>query len=269
MLAQFQSLYPNGSIISELLQIFQGKYIVRVSVQIEGITRATGMATAETIEAAEDNARNRALMVLGVTNAPITTTSPQVGSSIPNPTGRLTDPSYSTSQDQWAGSRESITTPTPTPTPTLMPTENLAVSKSDTSYPDFGQHLPVTNYQEPQFDTPIDHTEFFPAQEAYQPPVPTVTTSNVTPFAPRSHTTSEEIKPAEKTRKSKKSEPVDLSDIIAQTDVHIERLGWTPEQGKEYLMKTYGKRGRTLLNEDELRDFLRYLQAQPDPIAGF
>jgi hypothetical protein len=56
---------------------------------------------------------------------------------------------------------------------------------------------------------------------------------------------------------------------IAQTDVEIERLGWTPEQGKDYLLKTYAKRGRSLLSEEELRNFLTYLKSQPDPIAGF
>lgn len=70
MLAQFQSLYPKGNLISELLQIFQGKYIVRASVQIEGVTRATGMAAAETVEVAEDQARIRALMVLGIASVP-------------------------------------------------------------------------------------------------------------------------------------------------------------------------------------------------------
>ncbi|MEA5566480.1 hypothetical protein VB693_13645, partial [Anabaena sp. UHCC 0399] len=68
MLAQFQSLYPNGSLVSELVQIFQGKYIVRASVQIEGVIRATGMASAESVEVAEDKARTRALMVLGITD---------------------------------------------------------------------------------------------------------------------------------------------------------------------------------------------------------
>ena len=61
---------PTAVLISELVQIFQGKYIVRASVQIEGVTRATGMAAAETVEAAEDQARTRALIVLGITNAP-------------------------------------------------------------------------------------------------------------------------------------------------------------------------------------------------------
>ncbi|MDZ8030034.1 hypothetical protein [Nostoc sp. DedSLP04] len=63
--------------------------------------------------------------------------------------------------------------------------------------------------------------------------------------------------------------PADLSDVIAKTDVEIQRLGWTPEQGREHLIETYGKRGRTLLTEEELHGFLKYLQSQPDPIAGF
>ncbi|MDZ7964017.1 MAG: hypothetical protein RM368_03430 [Nostoc sp. DedSLP03] len=63
--------------------------------------------------------------------------------------------------------------------------------------------------------------------------------------------------------------PADLSDVIAKTDVEIQRLGWTPEQGREHLIETYGKRGRTLLTEEELHGFLKYLQSQPNPIAGF
>ena len=66
MLAQFQSLYPTGSLTTELLEIHHGKYIVRSNVQIEGVTRATGMAAADTIEEAEDRSRARALMVLAI-----------------------------------------------------------------------------------------------------------------------------------------------------------------------------------------------------------
>ncbi|RCJ20892.1 hypothetical protein A6V25_05955 [Nostoc sp. ATCC 53789] len=70
-------------------------------------------------------------------------------------------------------------------------------------------------------------------------------------------------------KRKKKAEPVDLSDVIAKTDVELQRLNWTPEQGREHLIKTYGKRGRTLLTEEELHGFLKYLQSQPDPSAGF
>ncbi|MEL6502792.1 MAG: hypothetical protein AAFQ23_15625, partial [Cyanobacteria bacterium J06623_1] len=58
----------------------------------------------------------------------------------------------------------------------------------------------------------------------------------------------------------------------------MERLGWTPQQGREYLIQTYNKRGRTLLTEEELLDFLQHLESIPtpqaelseaDPLAGF
>ena len=61
------------------------------------------------------------------------------------------------------------------------------------------------------------------------------------------------------------NQPVDLSKVLAKTDVEMERLGWTPQQGREHLIQTYGKRGRTLLKEDELLDFLRYLEYLPTP----
>ncbi|MFO0172867.1 MAG: hypothetical protein ACK51W_10340, partial [Aphanizomenon sp.] len=94
--------------------------------------------------------------------------------------------------------------------------------------------------------------------------------SNVTPFTPRNYTPYEDAGVQSVIGKKKRhNEPVNLSDVIAQTDVEIERLGWTPEQGKDYLVKTYNKRGRSLLSEEELRNFLTYLKSQPDPIAGF
>ncbi|MEH2078211.1 MAG: hypothetical protein V7K57_28080 [Nostoc sp.] len=66
-----------------------------------------------------------------------------------------------------------------------------------------------------------------------------------------------------------KTSSKDLSQVLAKTDVEIQRLGWTPEQGREYLIKTYGKRGRTLLTEEELHQFLQYLQSQQNPLAEF
>ena len=56
--------------------------------------------------------------------------------------------------------------------------------------------------------------------------------------------------------------PVDLSDVIAQTDVELTRLGWTNAQGREYLEKTYGKRSRQQLTDEELLSFLLYLEEQ-------
>nr|WP_278003623.1 hypothetical protein [Nodosilinea sp. TSF1-S3] len=58
---------------------------------------------------------------------------------------------------------------------------------------------------------------------------------------------------------------VDLSDIIAQTDVELQRLGWGVNQGREFLEKTYGKRSRHDLTDDELLEFLLFLETQPSP----
>ncbi|MDY7016327.1 MAG: hypothetical protein SVX43_22565 [Cyanobacteriota bacterium] len=59
--------------------------------------------------------------------------------------------------------------------------------------------------------------------------------------------------------------PMDFSDIIAQTNLELKRLGWTNEQGRQYLLETYGKRSRQLLNDRELLEFLEYLKSQPVP----
>jgi hypothetical protein len=56
---------------------------------------------------------------------------------------------------------------------------------------------------------------------------------------------------------------MDLSEAIAQTSVEIKRLGWTDVQGRTYLQRTYGKRSRQHLTDEELLEFLEYLRSQP------
>jgi hypothetical protein len=53
--------------------------------------------------------------------------------------------------------------------------------------------------------------------------------------------------------------------LINQTDAQMQRLGWTELQGREFLQKTYGVRSRFQLTEDELDNFLLYLQLTDDP----
>ncbi|MBN3880126.1 MULTISPECIES: hypothetical protein [unclassified Nostoc] len=295
MLAQFQSLYPKGSLISELVQIFQGKYIVRASVQIEGVTRATGMAAAETVEAAEDQARTRALIVLGMTNAPpesVVLTSNPVSPAQLNPSlntkGGLSEPAaYSSAKNenfvssQWpAVSDKEISIP-PSKERNIKPEivtssneqygySNAAPLANDTYSQDLGQNFPMTAKQELEFDPPAENLEINFDNQPENQTFPAISANNVTPFTPRSYSPQENAAtPSVTGKRKKKAEPVDLSDVIAKTDVELQRLNWTPEQGREHLIETYGKRGRTLLTEEELHGFLKYLQSQPDPIAGF
>ena len=64
------------------------------------------------------------------------------------------------------------------------------------------------------------------------------------------------------------SSPVDLSDIIAQTDVEMSRLGWSSVQGRTHLEQTFSKRSRQQLTDEELLAFLLYLESQPTPSMG-
>ncbi|MCW5313362.1 hypothetical protein GTQ43_05935 [Nostoc sp. KVJ3] len=294
MLAQFQSLYPKGSLISELVQIFQGKYIVRASVQIEGVTRATGMAAAETVEAAEDQARTRALIVLGITNAPpesVAFNSNPISPAQLNPSlntkGGLNESIYSSAKDgdfvgsQWPSVSDKEISIPPSKVRNIKPEvvttsneqyeySNASSLPSDTYSQDLGQNFPLTADRELEFDPPVEKLEITFDNQVENQTFPAISANNVTPFTPRSYSPQEDVATPSVTKKrNKKAEPVDLSDVIAKTDVELQRLGWTPEQGREHLIETYGKRGRTLLTEEELHGFLKYLQSQPDPIAGF
>ncbi|MEH2275479.1 MAG: hypothetical protein V7K40_12000 [Nostoc sp.] len=295
MLAQFQSLYPKGSLISELVQIFQGKYIVRASVQIEGVTRATGMAAAETVEAAEDQARTRALIVLGITNAPpesVAFTSNPISPAQLNPSlntkGGLNEAAaYSSTKgedfvsSQWSVVSDKEISIPPSRVRNIKPevvtssNEQYGYSdadplSNDTYSQDLGQNFPVTANRELEFDPPVENLEINFDNQVENQTFPAISANNVTPFTPRSYSPQEDVPtPSVTGKRKKKAEPVDLSDVIAKTDVELQRLGWTPEQGREHLIETYGKRGRTLLTEEELHGFLKYLQSQPDPLAGF
>ncbi|MEH2108000.1 hypothetical protein [Nostoc sp.] len=294
MLAQFQSLYPKGSLISELVQIFQGKYIVRASVQIEGVTRATGMAAAETVEAAEDQARTRALIVLGITNAPqesVVLTSNPISLAQLNPPlntkGGLNElAAYSSVKDedfvssQWPVASDKEISMPPSKGRNIKPEvvtsneqygySNAAPLSDNTYSQDLGQNFPVTANRELEFDPPVESLEITFDNQVENQTFPAISANNVTPFTPRNYSPQENpATPSVTGKRKKKAEPVDLSDVIAKTDVELQRLGWTPEQGREHLVKTYGKRGRTLLTEEELHGFLKYLQSEPDPIAGF
>ncbi len=315
MLAQFQSLYPQGSLISELVQIYHGSYIVRASVQIEGVTRATGMAAAETLEEAEDRARTRALMILGITgtsqaspafssepteivkpNPTLVTTSalsepsvysPAINSSPQTEVIAFTPKSDANSQDLGQRfpvvSKQSAELDTPMSIEIVSDTFAIRSSPqtevtaftptSDTDSQDLSQRFPVISKQSDELDTPMSMEIVSDTLSEENNFLPRGYISNVTPFVPRSYNPPEDVQTQDLTfKKKKKSQPVDLSDVIAKTDVHIERLGWSKEQGKDHLKKTYNKLGRTLLTEDELLDFLNYLESQPsplDPEAGF
>ncbi|MFN6540896.1 MAG: hypothetical protein RM021_031770 [Nostoc sp. EkiNYC01] len=50
------------------------------------------------------------------------------------------------------------------------------------------------------------------------------------------------------------------ANLLSQTDAQMQRLRWAEVQGREHLQKYYGVRSRLQLTEDELDNFLLFLQ---------
>lgn len=229
ILTQFRANYPNGSLVAELLTIHQNNYVVRAIVQLGGMTLASGMATASTVEQAEDQAKIRALETLGLANN---------GVSHPAPTA------YSLPSSLMAA--------------TIAPLPNLTPPPLPQSNPEAKSELPVTSYSE------AEHTPAIPEL----PPLPDAPTPTPAVELPASSG-----KPA-KRKATPAPEPVavaqttpltesDRSDELARISVEMKRLGWSTEEGRSYLKRTYGKRSRQELEDEELLDFLRYLETQP------
>ncbi len=66
LFTRLQTRYPTSNLVSELVQIHQDSYVVRSLIQVGGVTLATAMAAATSVEEAEDRSRLRALAILGI-----------------------------------------------------------------------------------------------------------------------------------------------------------------------------------------------------------
>lgn len=234
LFAQLRSRFPQGALVSELVQVHDGQFVVRAIVQVGSTTMATGMAAADRIEVAEDRARVRAMEVLGISPTGSATTFDVAARSEPEKT---VEPVLS----------EAIPEIPLPPIEALVPEANLpkkttrkkkedaidpAPARELLSFP--GLDMPEIKSAPVEFTREPVYTPDFEDDEA-EPPAP---------------------------------EPIDLSDAIAQIGTEIERIGWTKKQGSTYLQDTYGKKTRAELDEDELIEFLHYLKALPSKSQG-
>ena len=264
LFAQLRSRFPQGAMVSELVQVHDGQFVVRAIVQVGTTTMATGMAAADRIEVAEDRARVRAMEVLGISpTGGATTFDVSARSMIEPPKNEppkseppkseplkreplKSEPSESESPKEVEPSMTiesmpdfSLPSVTELVPEASLPKKTVRKKKEElpevASVPDLisfpGLDLPEIKSVAPEYtrEPVIDDISVFEEDEA-EPPAP---------------------------------EPIDLSDAIAQIGTEIERIGWTKKQGSTYLQDTYGKKTRAELDEDELIEFLHYLKALP------
>lgn len=264
MFNQFRVHYPKGSLITELSAIDHGKYIVRCLVQVEGTTLVTGLAAAETVELAEEQARSRALAVLGIsfTTAPAEPKeTPLADREVPQPLTQEPIAPRAFSSDNLHETQS-----------TLFPEPALARDTSSfSSFESKSEALADRALKNSRVADEITFSdeappEVSPSEDVEAPLWMTQTKSSQTQLndTPMPSSTQTRLE-ADTSRAAPPDTPIDFSDIIARTNVELKRLGWTTQQGKDYLLQTYGKRSRQLLTDAELLDFLHHLESQPTP----
>ncbi len=270
---------------------------MRALVQIGGTTIATGLAAAPDIEAAEDRAK---LRVLDMLIPPTTEPSLDVASASTIHSPEIQPSSQTLEQPEVAAHIEPSTAPSTAPLPAsltdvplaaeepLYLVENSIETEQAIETPlvpeptpsvglDWDAPLPVssTTPLEPDFDLTsllqppsseieeslasgnlFEQPESLPATISSIPtPEPTLPKAGKSPKRKAADLTSS-LSPMP-------GAEIDRSEEIARIGVEMKRLGWDTKQGREHLQRTYGKRSRQELNDDELMDFLQYLERQP------
>ena len=287
MLTQFRVRYPKASLISELVQIDRGKYIVRASVAVDGITLATGMAAAETVEQAEDRARERVLAVVALD----TNSLGEEGNLGQNPRSTPEGNNNISVKDEISGKdRKILKQPTPTKTVPSLTATALDNSPSQTEIETNSRELNLSTTQNSALDLPGSNSatnELDLNYDAVDIEADLKDTNLIHDAEIELESSSGEMEipieiplPEEEENvdpnptlsiqedreNNFEEQTIDYTEVIARTNFEMNRLGWTEEQGRSYLREIYGKRSRHSLTDRELLQFLKFLEEQPDPV---
>ena len=264
VLAKFRQRYPQGSLVSELVDIDRGTYIVKVSVRVENIILATGLAGANQVETAEDTARERAIAALDLDSHQ---TGDQDNSAVANsdvaiPRDRANEKAsvvrlktaidnYPNGNNDASAAKVNPLEPKPTPSNNISDVDSPPVATEPTTPPitESPSDDVTQSKQEPVENTDNLFAGTFEAEDSL------IEENNLlpTPVNSDSNTTAEEIS------------NFDFNEVKQKTDLEIRRLGWTKDVGREFLKSRYGKRSRLHLTNEQLLEFLHYLETQPSP----
>ncbi|MBE9100438.1 hypothetical protein [Vacuolonema iberomarrocanum] len=266
-LAHLRNTLPMAVLVTELVSHQEGQFAVRAMISVGNQPIVTSLAAHANIELAEDRARERALQrfadwvpsASGVSVANISTNSM---TTLPPPSFTPLE-TAGTPATQPPGLDADLP-PANFSQPTAFAGGNAPSTSTDASTGAIADLYSHISASEPLDDNPVEDAsvEDSPLSE------PALKTE-----PPRKKTATSRSAAKKGARKSAEPSPppppvqesVDLSDVIAQTDIELRRLSWTNVQGREYLEQTYGKRSRQELSELELYEFLSYLEEQPTP----
>ncbi|MFM8298697.1 MAG: hypothetical protein ACKN9A_09935, partial [Microcystis aeruginosa] len=200
-------------------------YIVRAIIEIEGKTVVTGLAAADTVEIAEDRARERALLLLEAESSPDLQLVEKVS---PN----------------------NISLPSDLPKPVASAKKSTKTAK-----------VTETPRPEAKIEPELPQVKDIPLPEP-EPLLLEMEPDNYSLLSelPEEASSTEEEPPALEPVVIIPEE-IDYSVLKTKIDVEMKRLAWTTEKGREYLISTYGKKSRLLLTNEELLEFYNYLSS--------
>ncbi len=264
----------NIVLISKFITVDHGKYIVQVRAKQYKTTLGTAFGAGDTVELAEDSARERVLKFIKISTlakvqSPPLNLAPDNSLQTPEKKSNL-KPTPTFSQD--------ISTPPQPPSELthdfLLSDENLVNNQEEikdnqdqlsiTSLPTKKEDILENINYENEILTENSLDDYFKNNQEFENNIIIKETDNLNDNInlPLSYPEPEETPPITNTEPIDLSDAVDFSQVIDQTTIELKRLGWTQEQGKKYLLETYGKKSRHLLSDQELIEFLTYLQTQ-------
>ena len=255
MLQKLRQRYPQVALISELVQIDHGKYIVKAIVKIEGKTVVTGLAAADTVEIAEDRARERALLLLEAESTPDLQPVEKISPNNISLPEDLPKPVPSAKKSTKTAKVTEIPRPEAKIEPELPQVKDIPPAKIEPELPQVKDIPPA------KIEPELPQVEDIPLPEP-EPLLLEMETDNyslLTELPEEASLTEEE--PPEPEPVAVIPEEIDYSVLKTKIDVQMKRLAWTTEKGREYLISTYGKKSRLLLTNEELLEFYNYLSS--------
>ncbi len=300
LFCQLQARYPTSSLLTEVAHVQDGHFTVRAIVHISGTPLASSLATAATVEQAEDQARARLLRLLGISLGAQSVMQP-AGLAVPmvQPAIQPGFPAagYETQAQLLAdpldlgpllAARSTTLAPdAPAGTTHVAAAVPPPASPANTE-PEFGEPVSLSfefdDFEEGEAPPPLKPVYAFGSSATTQRPEPTVTApvpapvSAPEPPAATSGTKTRATKGKAAASAALAVEPkaaalptpepmglpvVDMTPVFLQIADEMERIGWSKTQGREHLRTTYSKQTRAELTDDELTDFLAYLKSCP------
>lgn len=285
MFDRFWQQYPQGSILSDLVQIHNGTYVVRVTLSSAGQPLVATLAAAEQLETAQSIARSQAMQMLGCGETvellsvngfhPLVmeeTPALIVPSAIPDeilaePSGNLelatNQPSVELTKSQASANDE----------PAFYPeTEQLPLTNGSAATPQIEIEMPVETSESIapstlplvkrlQEETAIEE----PMEEGPVSSPPAKSRSKKAPVAENPPPSL----PNDASETPTDAAPLSVTDIIPLINMELKRLNWSREQGRDYMVALYNKRASSLLSDEELFGLLQHLRNEQgdDPVV--